>query len=134
MLAKRLILTLALTGSLAVAGCGSDDESTSSSSSDAPAASTSTPAATPAASGDAVRVVMKNIAFEPKEVTVKVGQKITWTNEEPVDHNVVSNSGAEFKSEIFGEGGTFEFTPKEAGTIEYECTLHPGMVGTITVQ
>jgi len=77
---------------------------------------------------------MKNIAFDPKEITVKVGEEITWVNDEPIDHNVVATSGAEFTSEIFGEGGEFKFTPKEAGTIEYECTLHPGMVGTVTVE
>ena len=30
--------------------------------------------------------------------------------------------------------GTFDFTPDKAGTIKYECTIHPGMTATITVQ
>jgi plastocyanin len=76
---------------------------------------------------------MKNIAFNPDAVTVKAGQTITWVDDEPVEHNVVATGGADFKSEVFGQDGTFEFTPKKAGEITYECTLHPGMDGKITV-
>jgi plastocyanin len=99
----------------------------------APTTTEEAPAAAPAATGP-VTISAKDIAFNPKEVTVKAGTKITWSMDEPVPHDVVANSGADFKSEILNEGQTFEFTPKKPGTIEYECTLHPGMVGTITVQ
>jgi plastocyanin len=46
---------------------------------------------------------------------------------------VTAKSGASFHSDNFGQGGTYEFTPKKAGTIKYTCTLHPGMDGTLTV-
>src|SRR4051794_6807430 len=115
----RVLLPLALTASLAAAGCGS------SSSSD----SNSTPAAAPAASGGGVAIDMKNIAFSPKDATAKVGQKVTWTNKDSVDHNVIANNGA-FKSDDFGQNGTYSFTPTKAGKIEYQCTLHPGMTAT----
>jgi plastocyanin len=80
-----------------------------------------------------VTIKMQNIAFDPKEVTVKVGQKVTWTNEDTVDHNVTSQSGETVKSDNFGKGGTFSFTPKKAGKISYVCTIHPGMTATLTV-
>jgi plastocyanin len=73
-----------------------------------------------------VAIKMQNIAFDPKAVTVKVGQKITWTNDDSTDHNVTANSGADFKSDNFGQGGTFSFTPTKAGTIKYVCTIHRG--------
>jgi plastocyanin len=132
MTTKRIVSTLAVLGALTVAGCGSSDssDSTSAPAASAPAASTSTPAA---AAGGSVAIGMKNIAFDPKAVTVKVGQKIVWTNDEGVDHNVTADSGADFASSNFGEGKTFDYTPTKAGTIQYECTIHPGMVGTITV-
>jgi plastocyanin len=76
---------------------------------------------------------MQNIAFDPKAVTVKVGQKVTWTNDDSVDHNVTSQSGETIKSDNFGKGGTFSFTPKKAGKISYVCTIHPGMTATLTV-
>ncbi len=164
MTAKPFLLTLAAVGAIAFAGCGDDNgvgvattpaatdtavsttaaapattpaetttEAAPATTEAAPATTEAAPAAAPAATGP-VTISMKNIAFNPKEVTVKAGTKITWKMDEPVPHNVVADSGADFKSEILNEGETFEYTPEKPGTIEYECTLHPGMVGTITVQ
>jgi plastocyanin len=86
------------------------------------------------AAGDVVQVAMKDIAFTPKAVTAKVGQTITWVNDDKLDHNVTADSGAGFKSRAFGSGGRFSYTPTKPGIIRYECTLHPGMNGTITVK
>ena len=126
---------LALGGAI-VAGCGSSSSSSSNSSSASTPAATpaqSTPAAAPAAGGTALAVSMKNIQFAPKSVTAKVGQTIKWTNDDSVDHNVTSKSGATFKSSNFGQGGTYSYKPTKAGTITYVCTIHPGMDGTIIV-
>ncbi len=120
-----LLPALAATVALAV-GCGGDDNGGTSAS--------TAPASTPAAAGGAVAVKMKDIQFEPRDVTVKAGQTITWTNDDSVNHNVIAQSGASFKSKDFGEGGSFSFKAAKAGTIKYVCTIHPGMTGTITVQ
>jgi len=132
----RLLPILAATVALAlcgavVAGCGSDSSSSDSTSTPA-AAPAKTDAAAPAAAGS-VAISMKDIAFNPKVASGKVGEKIVWTNDDDVQHNVVADSGADFKSDTFGKGGTFEYTPTKAGDIAYECTLHPGMTGTIKV-
>jgi plastocyanin len=127
-----LLLTATLALGVTVAGCGSDS-SGSSSTSAAPAASTSTPAAANAGTGT-VAVEMKNIQFVPKNLSVTVGQTVRWIDLDSVQHNVVADSGADFKSDVFGRDGTFEWTATKPGKVEYECTLHPGMVGTITVR
>jgi len=127
---RRILLAVCAVVALAAAGCGSSNSSSTSSGSSS-GASTSTPAAS--SSGGGVAIKMQNIAFDPKAVTVKVGQKITWTNDDSTDHNVTANSGADFKSDNFGKGGTFSFTPTKAGTIKYVCTIHPGMDATLTV-
>jgi plastocyanin len=124
---RRILLVLCAVVALAAAGCGGNDDDGGASS-----GSTSAPAAASSVGGVAIK--MQNIAFDPKAVTVKIGQKITWTNDDTTDHNVTADSGADFKSDDFGKGATFEFTPDKAGTIKYECTLHPGMTATITVQ
>jgi plastocyanin len=124
---RRILLALCAVVALAAAGCGSSNDNSGSSSS-------STPAASSSSSGGGVAIKMQNIAFDSKDVTVKVGQKVTWTNDDSTDHNVTADSGADFKSKDFGNGATFDFTPDKAGTIKYECTLHPGMTATITVQ
>jgi plastocyanin len=77
---------------------------------------------------------MKDLRFHPASVSVKVGQKVTWKNEDTVDHNVTAKSGAKFMSQAFGGGGSYSYTPRAAGTIKYTCTLHPGMDGTLVVR
>lgn len=84
-------------------------------------------------SNDIVSVGMKDIKFVPEQATVKVGQKITWTNNESVPHNVTATEGADFRSDTLQEGDTFEYTPTKAGTIKYVCTIHSGQNGEIEV-
>jgi plastocyanin len=118
--ASALVLAAAL--ALVRAACGGSDNNTASSS------------AKPATGGSGeVKVSMKNIKFVPMDISAKVGQKITWTNDDPVAHTVTAQKGADFDSGTVNSGGTFSFTPKKAGTIDYVCTIHPGQTGTITV-
>ncbi len=129
----RFLAILTVAASLAaVTGCGS---SSSSSSSSTPAASTPATTAAPAAptASGAAAVTMQNIAFTPAVISVKVGQTVKWTNDDSVDHNVTATSGATFKSDTFGKGGTFTWKADKAGTVSYVCTIHPGMDGKIVV-
>ena len=127
---------------LVLAACGDDKESnTGRDAGDNGAAVTTYP--TPeaqtstqsdeAASDDVVRVGMKDIKFVPEEIEAKVGQKIVWTNNEPIAHNVTATEGADFGSDTLQKDDTFEYTPQKAGTIEYVCTIHEGQNGQITV-
>ncbi len=118
-----------------VAGCG-DDEESSSSAAPPPAAAETAPAETaaaPSASTDTVSVGMKDIKFVPESITAKVGQKIVWTNNEAIPHNVTATDGADFESETMQENDTYEYTPTKAGTIKYVCTIHSGQNGEIEV-
>ena len=129
---RLALLALTLSAAL-VYGCGGDDEADSSAP-PAPAATQEDSGSGGAeAQGEVVAVGMQDIAFKPDSSTVKLGQTVTWTNREEVQHNVVSEEGEKFKSELFGQGGTFSYEPKKAGTINYVCTIHPGMDGTLTV-
>jgi plastocyanin len=114
---------------LVAAGCGGGNNASSGAST-----STSTSTSSSSSSGNEVVIKMQNIQFAPKAVTVKVGQKVKWVNEDTVAHDVASQSGEKIKSPTFGHGGSFEFTPTKAGEIKYVCTLHPGMDATLTVQ
>jgi plastocyanin len=98
-----------------------------------PGGATTTPSAAPAAPSGAVGVTMKNIQFAPKQVTAKVGQTITWTNDDSEAHNVTAVGGATFRSTNFGKGGTYQYRPTAPGKVAYVCTLHPGMDATLTV-
>jgi plastocyanin len=126
----RALPILLAASALAVAGCGSSSSDSSSSSSSKKSSSSSS-----ASAGTATNAIkMQNIQFSPKAASVKVGQKVTWTNEDGTDHNVTATGGASFKSQDFGKGKTYSFTPKKAGVIKYTCTIHPGMDGVLTVK
>ena len=132
---RRILLALCATLALtaAVAGCGGSDNGGSSSASSASTSASTSSGSTASSGGGEVEVKMQSIQFAPKATTVKVGQKVKWVNEDSTDHNVTADSGADFKSKDFGKGASFEFTADKAGTIKYECTIHPGMTGTLTV-
>jgi plastocyanin len=130
---KRIPLLLLALLALVAAGCGSssNDNSSSAGSSAAPATTTDTSTSSGgAAAKGTVTIDMQNIAFNPKTVTVKVGQTVKWVNKDDVPHDVV---GGPLKSSTFNKGGSYEFTPKKAETISYVCTIHPGMKATLTV-
>ncbi len=72
--------------------------------------------------------------FTPNNMTVKVGQSIEWDWQDPnVAHTVTSDDGTRFDSCLQNKGYKFVVTFTQAGTIPYHCTIHPLMIGTITV-
>ena len=81
---------------------------------------------------------MKNIAFNPKTVTVSKGGTVVWTNDDSVNHDVTKSSGPgpNFASGTgnMSSGSTYKQTFNTPGTIQYRCTIHPGMTGTIVVK
>jgi plastocyanin len=124
---------------LAVAGCGGGGGGNTSSTPSSAAPAATTPASTtPAAGGSGASVSMKNIAFNPKTLTVSKGTTVTWTNDDSVNHDVTKKSGPgpDFKSGSgnISSGGTYKQTFDTPGTIQYVCTIHPGMAGTIVVK
>jgi plastocyanin/mono/diheme cytochrome c family protein len=77
-------------------------------------------------------VVMDGTTFVPPEITVAVGDTVTWTNKDPFPHNVSSAAGG-FSSQDLQPGEEWRFTPQKEGRFPYVCTLHPGMKGTLIV-
>lgn len=120
----RWITLLAVVALIAGCGGGDDDQGGGG------GGGATSPPATPTATDS---VSMEDIEFKPADITVKVGDTITWTNDESVPHDVRATRGASFASDTFGENGTYRYRPTTAGVIDYVCTLHPGMDGTITV-
>jgi plastocyanin len=121
-LVRRLSLILALLFA-GLAACGGDDDGGGEQG-----------ASSGACPDGAVVIEMVDIEFDPEEATADVGQDICWTNEDSIDHNAVAESGATFESELFGKGETFTTSVDTAGTVDYVCTIHPAMTGTLTIQ
>ena len=126
--AVSICLCLAASGSLAVAGCGSDSKSKSGKSKTKKKKSSKPPAG-------GMAVSMQNITFSPNNLSVKMGDTVTWTNDESIGHDVTAEDGS-FKSGAPGglkQGDTFEHAFDKAGSFAYNCTVHPNMTGTIEV-
>ena len=120
----RLLLALVVLG--ASAACGSSSSPTAA------------PSPTPSTSGTAVSVVrgastLTNTAYAPNPVTIAVGGTVMWTNNDTTSHTATAADGT-WNSGTLAPGATFSRTFPTAGSFPYMCTIHPGMVGTVTVQ
>ncbi|KKW23283.1 MAG: Blue (Type 1) copper domain protein [Candidatus Kaiserbacteria bacterium GW2011_GWB1_52_6] len=75
-------------------------------------------------------VSISNFAFSPTTITVKAGDKVTWTNNDSAPHTVTSNNSS-FDSGTLNKGASYSFVFATPGTYSYRCTFHPSMTGTI---
>jgi plastocyanin len=72
-------------------------------------------------------------SFSPNPVEVKVGETLTWINDDSGRHTVTSKDDGIFDSSIMGKGQSFNYTFDTAGEYPYYCEPHPNMVGTVVV-
>lgn len=128
---KTPATALALLGALTLLGACSSDEGGSISSSGAQDGST---------------VTTKLLAYEPQELTVKVGTTVTWTVSDSIGHTVTTgdfqlggdglrtseNPDGVVDAEI-GSGKDASHTFTEPGTYTYYCSIHKGMTGVVEV-
>ncbi|MCB1246097.1 MAG: cupredoxin domain-containing protein [Acidimicrobiia bacterium] len=95
-----------------------------------PGADTTLTSTTTSTDSDAT-VVIDSFTFTPANLTVSVGETVTWENAQGVTHTVTADEGA-FDATL-SSGDTFEFVPDAPGTYTYFCSIHPSMSGTIEV-
>ena len=82
---------------------------------------------------------MGDKAYSPNPIEVKVGEGVTWSNDDSQIHTATSgaagaaDAGSVFDSGILSPDATFDFVFDKAGTYDYYCTRHPQMVGSVTV-
>ena len=79
-----------------------------------------------------------NECFIPAEVTVNVGETVTWSNDDSAAHTVTSGTptggpDGTFDSSLFMADTTFSHTFDNAGEYNYFCMVHPWMTGKIQV-
>jgi plastocyanin len=129
---------LVLVAALVLAGCGgggddktADTSSTTASTTTSTTEGSTTTAAPDAASGDAVSI--KDFTFNPKDLRVAAGTKVTWTNDDTTTHTATGDDD-EFDTGDLAPGDSGDFTFEQAGTFTYHCNIHPTMKATITVK
>jgi plastocyanin len=123
---RRLVGPLLLVAAVAIiaASCNGSGPS-------AYGASASTAATTTAATATNAATI-KGFSFQPEVLKVKVGAKVTWTNDDTVAHTVTADTTS-FASGNLQPGGSFSFTFTRPGTYAYHCSIHPSMHGSVVV-
>lgn len=118
-----LLAVVVLLG-VALLGCGDDDDGAAGDG-----------ATTEAAGEDAAAsVTIRDLAFEPDELTVQTGDVIEVSNEDGVQHTFTSDD-AGFDTVLEpGGSGTARVATSEPGTYDFVCSFHPAMQGSITVE
>ncbi|MGN6630339.1 MAG: cupredoxin domain-containing protein, partial [Candidatus Nitrosocosmicus sp.] len=82
-------------------------------------------------------------AFSPNPIKIKIGNTVTWINNDNNIHTVSSGKpNSQDVGQLFDSGLTSLITPSKSyshkfttsGEYSYFCRLHPNMVGTIVVE
>ena len=98
--------------------------------------------------GETVSIVkgatnLDNKSFSPNPIKIKVGNTITWVNNDNTIHTVSSGKpNSQDAGQVFDSGLTSLITPSKTyshkfttpGEYSYFCRLHPNMLGTIEVE
>jgi plastocyanin len=76
--------------------------------------------------------------FDPAEISVKSGTTVVWTNADSVSHTVTSGDpsagpSGTFDSDLVKPGKTFTHVFSAVGITPYFCSVHPWMIGKVTV-
>ena len=87
----------------------------------------------PAALAKDHKVSIKDLKYNPKELKVKKGDTVVWTNADERDHTVTADDDS-FKSGNIGDGGSFKQRFDKAGKYKYHCDYHPRMKATVVVE
>jgi plastocyanin len=88
-------------------------------------------AAKPAFHGRTVYVTMKDLAFAPKTIRLRVGDRVVWRNRDNVGHNVTTQEDPAgvnlvgLASGTIRPGAAYAYVAHYAGNALYVCTIHP---------
>ena len=88
-----------------------------------------------------VTVSLSEIQFKPQNIKIEKGTKVTWINEENVDHYINTDSHPahtyfpQQNSRALGNGDSYSVTFNTSGIYPYHCSAHPeNMAGSILVE
>jgi plastocyanin len=94
------------------------------------------PANSPAIGALGVVVAMRDFEFQPAEIRVPRGARVTWVNCEPatLDPHTSTADGGEWGSSLLNSGQSFSRVFDQTGRFDYHCAPHPFMRGVVIVE
>jgi plastocyanin/uncharacterized membrane protein len=78
-------------------------------------------------------VVIRQVHYNPSQITVKPGDTVEWKNEDIFSHTVTAEDGS-FDSGLIDPGHSWRMTFTNTRTVAYHCRPHPNMKATLIVQ
>jgi plastocyanin len=95
--------------------------------------SSSAPKATRVPGAGTTAISISNGHYRPKNLTIKAGTTLTWTNDDSEPESVTSDTPGLFDSGTLNQGATFSQTFSSAGTFPYHSMGGTAMYGSVTV-
>jgi plastocyanin len=132
---KTLLAPVLVVLALGLVACGDSGDETDPTTGESTATTSEPGGNAPAPSGEAVRAAKVKIVefvYGPDPVTIQVGGKVTWQNEDAAPHTATADDGS-FDTDTIEQGKIKSETFKQAGTYPYFCEIHPTMHGTVEV-
>lgn len=133
-IAAVVVVIVALVAVIAMSG-NDDSMSSMDISQNGSSSSTSNGATEVPADAVATNVVeITDFKFMPENIKVKVGDTVTWTNNDTVRHNVAGVDNELPEGPLLSQGETYTYTFTKPGVYNYICTPHPYMKASVTVE
>jgi plastocyanin len=85
----------------------------------------------PSIAADKWVTMFDNKYLPPGPVVIRVGDKVTWVNDDDVPHDARGNG---WGTPLLSKGDSHAVRFTRAGTYRFTCTIHPEMVGRVVVQ
>jgi plastocyanin len=73
------------------------------------------------------------MSFSPAAAAVKVGQTVSWKNNDSTTHAIAQDGGGLTTGSIPSGATSAPIQITAAGTLAYHCSIHPSMVGSLSV-
>ncbi len=82
-----------------------------------------------------VKVTIEKFQFTPQEISIRVGDTVSWTNREKRQyHSIWFEQLGEPEPDYLFPGEIYRRTFNKAGTFPYRCGPHLEMTGTVRVE
>jgi plastocyanin len=73
------------------------------------------------------------MSFSPALAALKAGQTVAWRNADAIVHDMAQDGGGFDTGRVSPGATSAPIKISAAGQIAYHCTIHPGMVGALSV-
>lgn len=87
--------------------------------------------------GGGAEIVIRDLSFEPAELTIKAGDSVTWKNEDRRSHQIMSGAPPvmteDFVSPLLQSGDTWSHTFEDPGEYPYH-SMTGGLIGWVYVE